>query len=368
MSNSTQVTCPIDTSHAAYRFAWSAADADRASDLPSYACGAYLYECHQCGPFVLSIRDAQALEEPLESASPKLKELRAKLLSNKQKLRALLWEHRAQQLPTPWLQLRSGAYWPVEADRPVARTNIDEFLGRWPLRVTERLDRVLLNLGRGTQTVGQACRLGKRVFGGGQWFSILFAESESEANFYIMALQERGFIRDTPEDEGVIVTAAGWARIEELERTTSSTGNPAFVAMWFGDDQEKETTSFMSGVFNDHIKPPIEKAGYKCDRVDLAPHNDFVMDKVLGMIRVAPFVVADFTGNRNGVYFEAGFARGLGIPVIHTCQEGHFEGAHFDIKQVNTIVWATPEVLGEKLYHRLAGTLGLGPYLSESSA
>ncbi len=33
------------------------------------------------------------------------------------------------------------------------------------------------------------------------------------------------------------------------------------------------------------------------------------------------FMIADFTGHRGGVYFEAGFAHGLGIPVIWTCRE-----------------------------------------------
>lgn len=78
------------------------------------------------------------------------------------------------------------------------------------------------------------------------------------------------------------------------------------------------------------------------------------------MIRVAPFVVADFTGNRGGVYFEAGFARGLNIPVIHTCRKSRFDAAHFDIQQINTIVWEQPEELDEMLLHRIRGTLGEG--------
>jgi len=134
--------------------------------------------------------------------------------------------------------------------------------------------------------------------------------------------------------------------------------------MWFGDDSSNESRAFMQDLYENHVRSAIENAGYHCDRVDLIPHNDFIMDKVLGMIRLAPFVVADYTGNRNGVYFEAGFARGLGIPVIHTCRADHFERAHFDIKQINTITWSEPEELAEKLYHRIAGTLGLGPYSS----
>ena len=137
--------------------------------------------------------------------------------------------------------------------------------------------------------------------------------------------------------------------------------------MWFGDDALVESTAFMAEFYTQHVKRAIEKAGYQGDRVDLTPHNDFIMDKIQAMIRVAPFVVADFTGNRGGVYFEAGFARGLGVEVIHTCRRTHFNDAHFDIKQINTIVWDAPADIDEQLYYRITNTLGPGPFANEES-
>jgi hypothetical protein len=41
-------------------------------------------------------------------------------------------------------------------------------------------------------------------------------------------------------------------------------------------------------------------------------------------------LVADFTGQRGGVYWEAGFAQGLGIPVIRTCKSDELWKLHFD--------------------------------------
>jgi hypothetical protein len=157
----------------------------------------------------------------------------------------------------------------------------------------------------------------------------------------------------------VIVTPRGWAHFEKLTRGASAPENPAFVAMWFGGTEEK---SNMDDAFHKAIQPAIAQAGYIATRVDLAEHNDWIMDKVLGDIRLAPFVVADFTANRNGVYFEAAFARGLGIPVIHTCRQDHFGQAHFDTTQLNHIVWSTPAELRERLYNRIRGTIGLGPH------
>jgi hypothetical protein len=157
--------------------------------------------------------------------------------------------------------------------------------------------------------------------------------------------------------------AFGPGGIEELEQCFErSPSNPAFVAMWFGDDSSLESRAFMSDLFEDHIKSAVEKAGYRVGRVDLEPHNDFIMDRIIHLVRKAPFVIADFTGHRNGVYFEAGYARALGIEVIHTCRASHFDKAHFDIQQINTLLWDSGEDLESKLQQRILGTLRQGPY------
>ena len=136
--------------------------------------------------------------------------------------------------------------------------------------------------------------------------------------------------------------------------------------MWYGTDEKKTENDLskadMKRVYDEGIEPAVVRAGYHATRVDLQPFNDFIMDQVFSSIRRAPFVVADFTGNRNGVYMEAGFARGLGIPVIHTCKKDHLDDAHFDVKQINHIVWTTEAELAEKLYYRIANTVGPGPF------
>ena len=40
------------------------------------------------------------------------------------------------------------------------------------------------------------------------------------------------------------------------------------------------------------------------------------------------FVVADVTNHRNGVYFEAGYAMGMGLPVIWMCHKDDMKEAH----------------------------------------
>jgi hypothetical protein len=71
--------------------------------------------------------------------------------------------------------------------------------------------------------------------------------------------------------------------------------------------------------------------------------------------------VADFTGHRGGVYFEAGFAMGLGLPVFFTCRNTELEKLHFDVRQYNTIDWSDASDLSSRLQVRIEAVIGDGP-------
>ena len=193
---------------------------------------------------------------------------------------------------------------------------------------------------------------------------LLFEEDATEANFVEIALKEAGYI-DIYEAGDISqmrcsLTPAGWVHVAELEAERPSSDSPVFVAMWYGDES---TIHEMNDLYEKPIEPAVVDAGYRVTRADIEPHNDFIMNQVLGDIRVAPFVIADFTGNRNGVYFEAGFARGLGITVINTSKRSAFENAHFDTKQLNHLLWDEPSELRETLLQHIRGSIGDGPYM-----
>jgi nucleoside 2-deoxyribosyltransferase len=57
-------------------------------------------------------------------------------------------------------------------------------------------------------------------------------------------------------------------------------------------------------------------------RVDFVEHNEQICDKIVAEIRTCQFLVADVTLQRAGVYFEAGFAMGLGRLVARTSTDG----------------------------------------------
>ncbi len=67
-------------------------------------------------------------------------------------------------------------------------------------------------------------------------------------------------------------------------------------------------------------------------------------------------MIADVTDGRPNVYWEAGFAMGLGIPVIFCCEAG--TEVHFNTQQYYHIRFSTTKELKEALINRIQA-LGL---------
>lgn len=140
-----------------------------------------------------------------------------------------------------------------------------------------------------------------------------------------------------------------------------------FVAMWFADCM-KET-------YDCGIAPAICAAGYKPLRIDREHYLGPVTDEILAKIRQSRFVVADFTGckectacdkcktigARGGVYYEAGFAHALDIPVIYTVRQDCKDTVHFDVSHLNRIEWEDPQDLREQLQELIEAVLGCDP-------
>jgi hypothetical protein len=90
-------------------------------------------------------------------------------------------------------------------------------------------------------------------------------------------------------------------------------------------------------------------------------HANKIDDEIIAEIRRSAFLVADFTGHRQNVYFETGFAIGLGLQVIWTCRKDHIPELHFDIRQYNCIDWEDEAQLARRLQRRIEAILGRGP-------
>lgn len=152
------------------------------------------------------------------------------------------------------------------------------------------------------------------------------------------------------EEGGLVLTAGGLNRIAELERTIAGKeSKQTFVAMWFDSSLNK--------AWEDGFASACHAVGYKALRMDLKEHNQKICDAIIVEIRKSRFLVADFTGHRGGVYFEAGYALGLGIPVIWSCREDELGSTHFDTRQYNHIVWKDERDLFVKLKRRIEATI-----------
>jgi hypothetical protein len=150
----------------------------------------------------------------------------------------------------------------------------------------------------------------------------------------------------------VILTGKGLMQAQEWARIVTAS-RQGFVAMWF------DTT--MAEAWSIGLEPAIRAAGYSPMRIDMKEHANKICDEIIAEIRRSRFLVADYTGQRGGVYYEAGFAAGLATPVILTCRKDEMEKLHFDIRQFNCIDWQTPAELASRLQSRIEAVIGEGP-------
>jgi hypothetical protein len=180
-------------------------------------------------------------------------------------------------------------------------------------------------------------------------YPLLDALDSVELAFLINTQVELGYIEQVHGHETARLKARGWEQIQAA--TVNGIPGKCFVAMSFDRKLKKP-------VWEEGIEPAV-KIDCKMDpvRIDLLPHNDNIVDKIIAEIRTCQFMVADFTGHKAGVYFEAGFAKGLGRPVIWTCREDDFENRHFDTAQFSHIVWKDPADLRMQLSDRIKATI-----------
>ena len=126
-----------------------------------------------------------------------------------------------------------------------------------------------------------------------------------------------------------MITVLGYQHA--AEQSANKDLSQCFVAMWFDES--------MKQAYEEGIEKAVEACGYKPLRIDQKQHLNKIDDEIIAEIRRSRFVVADFThdatkGVRGGVYYEAGFAHALGLPVIFSCkkdQEKSFTLIHDNI-------------------------------------
>ncbi len=225
--------------------------------------------------------------------------------------------------------------------------------------VTEKQLKLMQSLEKGTKYPGMRISLIDTASKNGIRRDLIaksWCKNEEELHFYIESLGKRGLLEISPTvpiPSAVLITAKGWDFLETNRHKNRKDSKKVFVAMWFHES--------MDSTYNEAIAPATKEAGYVSFRVDRVEYIDKIDDKIIANIRSSKFLIADFSGQRNSVYYETGFAQGLGIPVILCVRKKDAKCLSFDTRQYNYIIWEDKKDLKGRLIDRIKALFGQYP-------
>lgn len=168
------------------------------------------------------------------------------------------------------------------------------------------------------------------------------AEPHQGVQWVVITAEKQGFfdwqMEDNAEASGNFVylfrlTMKGWERYSELKKKQIDS-RTAFMAMKFGDPD-------LDAVVENYFKPAVLRTGFELRKLTDNQPAGSIDDQIRASILSGRFVIADLTHGNRGAYWEAGFAEGLGLPVIYTCEKSIWEKeqTHFDTNHLLTIIW-----------------------------
>lgn len=134
-----------------------------------------------------------------------------------------------------------------------------------------------------------------------------------------------------------------------MELIDNSKTKKVFIAMSFAETMKEARKS---------IEKAIKDSGYVPMLIDVKEHNNQIVPEIYKEIEECYFIIADLTGQRGGVYYEAGYAMAKEKPLILSCKKDKKEKPHFDVAQINTIFWQDEVDLYTRLVYRIRATIG----------
>jgi len=327
-------------------------DYDQIKDLEEPGAGRkpYSYICIRCGHVCLYRDDADLIEARRYTDNEKI------ILSSHFRTTYELNMRRTERKPLRIVDLNTV----IQSHRPLD-----------PL---EKLDNALQIIEHDSQYVGNRLKINP-----GNDFPYYHCSNGKELFSILDLLLRDGFI-SAPDPvnahNDLFLLTKGYERLREIKRQRKDS-RLCFVAMWFADE--------MNDVYAKAVKPAIEyieegekESRFKAVRIDNVEHTNDINDEIIATIRRSRFMVCDLTGYRGGVYYEAGFAFGLGMEVIYTCREDWVkaskqifhdkdgkevgiikEGVHFDLEHRPHIRWSPDKLdeFREKLTNRIKAVI-----------
>jgi hypothetical protein len=226
---------------------------------------------------------------------------------------------------------------------------VDQFLKEFPSNVMTIQHRALLSLYCRYKNYGQRI---DNIFP-----FHFFARDQQELGFILNSMIEKEWLKGEvkPNEDGSIrliypfsIAVKGWVEIES--QIAKNSLSQVFIAMRFHESTD---------LARDAIKKAIRHSSLNPLRIDEKEHINQISTEIQYEIKNSGLVIADVTGQNQGVYYESGYAMGLNIPVIWCCRSDEGDKLHFDTRQYNHILWRDEEDLYSRLKDRIIAITGL---------
>lgn len=274
------------------------------------------YICPRCGRFMMS--------DHTKALLPMFLTDRGDGQDTEEKIAIV--SHAIRRLPE-----QKGKYWRVIDDQWI------EAILKNPLpKLTEQADNLIIwfaeNVSAGEQVYTKSLT----------HQSIIGSKSEKEFGLVLKYLFGRGLLEGSLSKEigthgegHTKLSFTGWQYYEEL-RKGAIKSKKAFMAMEYNDSE-------LDKVVDDCFRPAVVATGFELSKLDDEPRAGLIDDRLRVEIRNSRFLISDLTHENSGAYWEAGYAEGLGKPVIYTCKKEVFENnkPHFDTNHHLTVIWNT---------------------------
>jgi hypothetical protein len=186
--------------------------------------------------------------------------------------------------------------------------------------------------------------------------AIIRSSPGAELGWLLSEQSAQPFIVQSGEQQARLLlrlTMRGWAQFDALKRG-HVTSRRVLMAMKFGDEE-------LNRVLDQCFRPAVARTGFELRVLSDHQPAGLIDDQLRVALRTSRFILADLTHGNNGAYWEAGFAEGLGRPVIYTCRDNEWskQRPHFDTNHMNTIVWSTATLaeVAERLTQTIRATI-----------
>ncbi len=284
------------------------------------------FECPRCGPYSLSWEASQDLNYYLSKA-----------VNNDAKLSHVLYHMSKRE---QWALVTTGLLQNILDSSELPRPQ-------------EQLENLILWLGETQPSMGATVQPKEDAI------AAVGVVDISSLAFLVTQAIEAGLMKGLVQEYigggcsifSLQLTLAGWQLFEDLQRG-KSTSRIAFMAMQFGDAE-------LDRIYANYFKVAVAATGFDLKRVDEGQPAGLIDDRLRVEIRQCRFLIADLTHQNRGAYWEAGYAEGLGKPVIYTCRKDVFEdkakGTHFDTNHHLTVTWESDKL--DDALERLKATI-----------